>query len=289
MIKTHALTSINKLKPIIVALLVALAFTGITIFASYAENEDTVLINLQVDAENTGEHLEKVLGELEERGYTATVYVTGSFAENNGYIIQEIQENGHEIAFHGWATGEKLATMNYSEQAQILNESKNIVEMYSEEPVIGFRPQYFSQNEDTYTILDTLDVSYDSGFISRLIYIPGYENYSIPYQVPNHNFYAVPVSSYVTPEKIIYLCDLSASQKFNLNATEWSSILNDEFNESKDNNEPMVVVLHPWVTGNETTEYWQVFNQFLDRLENEDMDIVTTSELVESYIEDEQD
>jgi peptidoglycan/xylan/chitin deacetylase (PgdA/CDA1 family) len=94
------------------------------------------LINFQVYAENTGEHLFKVLGELEGRGYTTTVYVTGSFAENNGHIIQEIQEHGHDIAFHGWQTGEKLETMDYNMQNEILTNSKNMVEMYSEEPVV---------------------------------------------------------------------------------------------------------------------------------------------------------
>ena len=286
--KTLALASTNKLKPIIVALLIATVFTGITVVASSAENKNTVLINFQVDAENTGEHLFKVLGELEGRGYTTTVYVTGSFAENNGHIIQEIQDHGHDIAFHGWATGENLTTMNYSMQQKILIKAKNSVENYSGK-VEGFRPQYYSQNEDTYTILDSLNISYDSGFISGLKFIPGYENYSIPYKVPNHSFYAVPVSSYRTPDKIVYLCDLSASNKFKLNATEWSSILNKEFDENKKNNEPMVVVIHPWITGNETTGYWQVFTQFLDRIENKNIDIVKTNELLEFYVEDEEE
>jgi len=281
------LTSMNKLKPIIVALIIVTVFTGITVVASSAENKNTILINFQVDAENTGEHLFKVLGELEGRGYTTTVYVTGSFAENNGHIIQKIQEQGHDIAFHGWKTGENLTTMNYSMQQEILIKAKNSVENYSGQ-VEGFRPQYYSQNEDTYTILDSLNISYDSGFISGLKFIPGYENYSIPYKVPNHSFYAVPVSSYRAYDKTIYLCDLSASSKFKINATEWSSILNNKFNESKKKKEPMVVVIHPWITGNETTGYWQAFIQFLDRIENKNIDIVKTSELLEFYIKDDE-
>lgn len=283
--KMHALAFTNKFKPIIIAILIAAVFTGITVVASSAENKNTVLINFQVDAENTGEHLFKVLGELEGRGYTTTVYVTGSFAENNGHIIQE---RGHDIAFHGWATGENLTAMNYSMQQEILIKAKNSVENYSRQ-VDGFRPQYYSQNEDTYTILDSLNISYNSGFISGLKYIPGFENYSIPYKVPNHSFYAVPVSSYRTPDKIVYLCDLSASNKFKLNATEWSSILNNEFDENKKNNEPMVVVIHPWITGNETTGYWQAFIQFLDRIENKNIDIVKTSELLEFYVEEDEE
>lgn len=283
----HART-VNKLKPVIIALLIAAAIAGITIVASSAENQNTVLINFQVDAENTGEHLFKVLGELEGRGYTTTVYVTGSFAEKNGNVVQEIQERGHDIAFHGWATGENLTIMNYSIQQELLTRAKNSVENFSGQ-IEGFRPQYYSQNNDTYAILDSLNISYDSGFISGLKFIPGFENYSKPYKVPNHNFYAVPVSSYRTPDKIVYLCDLSASSKFKLNATEWSFILNNEFNENKKNNEPMVVVIHPWITGNETTGYWQVFTQFLDRIENKNIDIVKTSELLEFYVENDEE
>jgi kynurenine formamidase/peptidoglycan/xylan/chitin deacetylase (PgdA/CDA1 family) len=237
------------------------------VFAILDSSDDkqshNVLVNLQVDAENTGENLFKVLGELERRGYTTTVYVTGTFAENNGMTIQEIQEHGHDIAFHGWKTGENLTTMNYSMQQEILIKAKNSVENYSGQ-VEGFRPQYYSQNEDTYTILDSLNISYDSGFISGLKYIPGYENYTKPYKVTNHSFYAVPVSSYNTSIRTIYLCDLSATSKFKINATEWYSILRNKFDESEKKNEPMVVVLHPWITGNETTGYWQAFTQFLN-------------------------
>ncbi len=290
-----------KTRYIIAILLIVLVFTGI---AAVIEKEkpgknkisrhgeqyaNRILINLQVDAENTGEHLFKVLGELERRGYTTTVYVTGSFAKDNGLTVQDIQEKGHDIAFHGWTTGEKLETMNLSSQKELLTSSKKMVENYSEDDVEGFRPQYYSQNEDTYTVLDDLDVSYDSGFISGLKYIPGYENYSKPYKVTNHTFYAVPVSSYNTSDKMIYLCDLSASSKFKINATEWSSILKNKFNESEEKNEPMVVVIHPWITGNESMGYWEAFTGFLNYTENKNMDIVKTNELLEFYIEDYED
>lgn len=292
----------TKLKTIIIALLFALVFTGIIVvlassgeekkfkkddFSGEKQNKHNVLINLQVDAENTGENLFKVLGEIERRGYTTTVYVTGAFAQDNGATIKEIQEHGHDIAFHGWKTGENLTTMNYSMQQEILIKAKNSVENYSGQ-VQGFRPQYYSQNEDTYTILDSLNISYDSGFISRLKYIPGYENYTKPYKVTNHSFYAVPVSSYNNSIKTIYLCDLSATSKFKINSTEWHSLLTNKFNESEERNEPMVVVIHPWITGNETTGYWQAFTQFLNYTDTRKISIVTTSELLEYYTEDEE-
>ncbi len=291
----------KKTKIIIIALSIALILTGLNLVLANSGEEKkiekndpedsgqlrhSVMINMMVDAENTGENLFKVLGEFERRGYKTTVYVAGSFAETNGVKIKEVQEHGHDIAFHGWVTGEKLETMNYSAQLQLLTRAKNSVENYSG-TVEGFRPQYYSQNEDTYDILDKLEISYDSGFISRLKYIPGYENYTKPYKVPNHSFYAVPVSSYNTSTQIIYLCDLSATSKFKINATVWHSILMNRFNESEEKNEPMVVVLHPWITGNETTGYWQAFTQFLNYTDTRKINIVPTDELLEYYIEKE--
>jgi len=290
----------SELKSIITVLLIALVIAGInTVITCSAEEEkiyeidnslnygqsaSNVLINFQVDAEYTGEHLLKVLEELERRGYTTTVYVTGTFAQNNGSTVQIIYENGHEIALHGWVTAEKLETMDYNTQKEKLISAKNIVEENSQ-TVVSFRPQYYSQNEDTYTILDTLNISHNSGFISGLKYIPGYENESKPYIVTNHSFYAVPVSMYETSDETIYLCDLSASNKYKINATEWYSVLKNKFDECEEKKEPMVMVLHPWITGNETTGYWQTFNQFLNYTENKNISVVSTKELVDHYNE----
>jgi peptidoglycan/xylan/chitin deacetylase (PgdA/CDA1 family) len=288
----------TELKSIITVILIALVFTGINTVitcsaeeniicviddsSNYGQSASNVLINFQVDAEYTGEHLLKVLEELERRGYTTTVYVTGTFAQNNGSTVQMIYENGHEIALHGWVTAEKLETMDYITQKEKLISSKNLVEENSQ-IIVSFRPQYYSQNEDTYTILDTLNISHNSGFISGLKYIPGYENESKPYIVPNHSFYAVPVSMYETSDESIYLCDLSASNKYKINATEWYSVLKNKFDECEEKKEPMVMVLHPWITGNETTGYWQSFNQFLNYTEDKNISVVSTKELVDYY------
>ena len=288
----------TELKSIITVLLITLVFTGINTVITCSAEEETiceidnssnykqstynVLINFQVDAEYTGEHLLKVLDEFERRGYTTTVYVTGTFAQNNGSVVQMIYGNGHEIALHGWVTAEKLETMDYNAQKEKLISAKNLVEENSQ-IVVSFRPQYYSQNEDTFTILDSLNISHNSGFISGLKYIPGYKNESKPYIVPNHSFYAVPVSMYETSDETIYLCDLSASNKYKINATEWYSVLKNKFDECEEKKEPMVMVLHPWITGNETTGYWQAFNQFLNYTENKNISVVSTKELVDYY------
>ena len=281
----------TELKSIIAVFLITLFFIGINTVVTCSagqeivcdidtQSSNNVLINFQVDAEYTGEHLLKVLDELERRGYTTTVYVTGTFAKNNGTTVQNIYNNGHEIALHGWVTAEKLETMDYDTQKERLVSSKNLVEENSQ-TVVGFRPQYYSQNEDTYNILDSFNISYNSGFISGLKYVPGYENKSRPYVVTNHSFFAVPVS--LSSDEAIYLCDLSASNKYKLNGTEWYTVLTNKFDECEEKQEPMVMVLHPWVTGNETNGYWQAFNQFLNYTENKNITVVSTKELVDYY------
>ena len=118
----------KKIETIIIAISIALIFSGSNLALAdpggkvktgsddlvRSEGKNTVMINLMVDAENTGEHLFKVLGEFEKRGFSTTVYVTGNYAQDYGMTVRQIREHGHDIAFHGWATGENLVTMNYS-------------------------------------------------------------------------------------------------------------------------------------------------------------------------------
>lgn len=76
-------------------------------------------------------------------------------------------------------------------------------------PVVGFRPQYFSQNEDTYRVLDELGMGYNSGFKAGLLYAPGHETDATLYAVEGHDFRAVPFTTAVWQGKDLYLCDIA--------------------------------------------------------------------------------
>ncbi|MGC8972542.1 MAG: hypothetical protein ACP5K2_10220, partial [bacterium] len=148
----------------------------------------------------------------------------------------------------------------------------------------GFRPQYFSQNEITYGILDEIGILYDSGFIESMVYLPGFKDYSQPYKVKGHKFYAVPISSYYyEPLKdMVYLCDMSIKNKYKLTANQWLEILEKRLEISIETGKPMVIIIHDLITGLDEG-YFNVFVRFLDEIKEKGIKTVSTTELVNIY------
>ena len=141
--------------------------------------EPDVYVNLQIDAEREDvEGLTAIANELIARGIRTTIFVTADYANQNALLINELYARGFEIALHGFYTGEQLASLRYEEQLDLLTRAKVAVEGCQPcgtfKPVFGFRPQYFSQNEDTYQALSELGFTYNCGFKSGQIYIEGH-------------------------------------------------------------------------------------------------------------------
>jgi peptidoglycan/xylan/chitin deacetylase (PgdA/CDA1 family) len=251
-----------------------------------------IKVNLQVDAENTDTAgLTRIINELKARGIHTTIYVTADYVNGgNALMIQGFYGDGFEIALHGFHTGEQLATMTYDEQLDLLTRAKSAVEgchpcgLYK--PVTGFRPQYFSQNEDTYKALQTLNIGYNSGFKAGLLVMPGHEADYAPYQATGegYDFKAVPITTVPFADKTIYLCDIGCATGENMTAEQWSQALQTGVDQCTQDGQPLVVLLHGWYTGDTTQyTYWQPLIDLLDRLEAEDADFISTSELVEAY------
>jgi peptidoglycan/xylan/chitin deacetylase (PgdA/CDA1 family) len=252
-------------------------------------SQRTLKVNLQVDAEQedgtTG--ISNIVDELKRRGINATIYVTGDYANSHALLIQQFYSDGFEIALHGKATGEQLATMTAAEQRTLLTNAKQAVEGCQScgtgKSIVGFRPQYFSQNEDTYTILDELGLTHDSGFKAGLLSITGHETDAAPYAVPGHSLYAVPISTATYADKRLYLCDVASVQSEHMTGQQWGDLLQAGLQEAIDNNQPLVVLLHGWVSGDrDQYDYWQPFVGFLDEIQNQ-ADFVTTQGLVDLF------
>ena len=109
----------------------------------------------------------KILNEVELKGLNVTIYLTGDYlkerVENYSYglsVAYLSTQPNYELALHGMTTDEKLENMSYGEQDLRIAESKmNVEEAHicngKERKVVkGFRPQSFSQNNDTLLILD---------------------------------------------------------------------------------------------------------------------------------------
>ena len=253
-------------------------------------------VNLQVDAEFTQKgkkareieetkFLGKVAEELKRRGIKATIFVTADFANTNPYLLKDLFKDGFEIALHGHSTGEQLATMTKEAQKDLLTRAKAAVEGCLEcgslLPVTGFRPQNFSQNSFTYEIHAELGIRYNSGF-KAYPFLPRHGNRVEPYWDQNHSIWIVPISTLHYKGDWVCLCDLSAQEKFK--SEEWREILFLKLEEAYEKREPLVIVIHGWLTGDEKNHgYWRGFLDFLDYAQDRKIEFVTTKGLIEAY------
>lgn len=289
------------------SILFMICIAAVSFAAMEQSPERPVVVNIMIDAElspfaqnvSSGEKVDAELGsllrmldEIDSRGLNTTVYFTGDFISKRtekgyykDYAILVGSEPNHELAMHSMKTGEKLGLLSYEEQLSLLTESKSLVEgayIRDGEPlnVKGFRPQYFSQNESTYKILDDMGIEYNSGYQAGLLYAPGHENDTWPYLVENHSFYAVPISTHSISGTPTYICDLCSMQSVGFNGSQWSELLIDEFDECAKSGDPVVVLFHNFVSG-EDEEYMAGFVRFLDHVVAENAVSLTTADLVE--------
>lgn len=125
-----------------------------------------------------------------------------------------------------------------------------------------------------------MEIEYNSGYQAGLLYAPGHENDTWPYIVENHTFYAVPISTHRIEGKLTYICDLCSMQAVGLNGSQWSDLLIDEFEECAERGDPVVVLFHNFVSG-EDEKYMDAFVRFLDYVVAENAISLTTANLVE--------
>ncbi|HNQ24667.1 MAG TPA: polysaccharide deacetylase family protein [Phycisphaerae bacterium] len=248
-------------------------------------------VNLQVDAETEDtEGIARMLAELQARQLPATVFVTAEYANEHARDVQQWYRNGFEIALHGFYTGEQLATMTYDEQLDLLTRAQQALEgcrpCGTYKPIIGFRPQYFSQNENTYRVLDQLGMTYNCGFKHGQLFMDGHESDTAPYLVEGHNFHAVPFTTVTHDDEGIYLCDIAVANVQQMTGAQWSGVLLTAMQQAYAQGDPFVVLFHGWYTGNtEEYDYWDAFVGLLDALTQYEPQYVTTEQLVAAYSE----
>lgn len=253
-------------------------------------NDFGIPINVQIDAElEDVAGIARIVEALRERNISTTIFVTADYANREALMVQDFYHEGFEIALHGYYTGEQLASMTYEEQEDLLTRALTALQgcepCGTYKPIAGFRPQYFSQNEDTYRILDELGLIHNSGFKAGQISIEGHEQDTTPYPVEEHQFHAVPVTTVEYQGKDFYLCDIACAFVEEMTADQWAEALNIGLQQAVERQEPLVVIFHGWYTGDtEQYDYWQPFVDFLDDAAAVGT-FVSTQELVDMYNE----
>lgn len=258
----------GTLRAVLAGVSASASFYRIALLAGPATNQ--VYVNLQVDAElDDTQGLRTVMSELERRQITATVFVTADYVNRNALLVSDLFYSGFEIALHGYYTGEQLASMTYEEQKNLLGRAKLALEgcrpCGTYKPITGFRPQYFSQNEDTFRVLDELSLTYNSGFKAGQLFLPGHDWEARPYAAAGHNFRALPISTVPVACERVYLCDLACGQVVKWTPAQWRDGLLQALAEALETRQPLVVLLHGYYAGDQAKYgYWQPVLDFLD-------------------------
>jgi peptidoglycan/xylan/chitin deacetylase (PgdA/CDA1 family) len=247
------------------------------------------IMSLMIDAEQEDTAgLQKLTDFLLVQQVPTTVYVSADYANRNATLIGDLHAKGFEIALHGFNTGEQLATMTYEDQKDLITRALTAVRgctpCGTSRPVIGFRPQYFSQNEDTYKVLDELALTYNSGYKAGHLPFTGEEAARRPLLAPGHNFMVLPVTTTVFNGKDIYLCDISCALAEKLTAEDFAALLAQGRAEARTAGEPFVANFHGWYTGDDTQySYWPVFESFVKKAKAEGAVFVRSRQLATLY------
>lgn len=98
----------------------------------------------------------EILRLLKENNAKATFFTLGSVAEDFGELIKEIDENGHEVASHGYGH-ELVYTLTEEEFKKDLMKSKNILESIINKPVLGYRAPSWSITEKNLWALNVIE------------------------------------------------------------------------------------------------------------------------------------
>ena len=254
-----------------------------------------VIVNLMIDAyiKNAPTYedgyeaqtfINSMYEEIDKRNLGATFFLTEDLT--NTYARLRLTSVGlnpkFELALSGNSSNEKLSSKSYTEQKNILTAAKSGVEScnicgQNVITVRGFLPQLFDQNEDTYQVLDELDIKYDAGYQAGLLYSPGNKDKIWPYKLEGHKFYAVPVSTYSLSGKVVPIYDRYFNES-GLSSSQWYDAMEGKFEESKDSNEPVVILLTTSISG--AGDYLDSLKRFLDFAVSKDASFVTTIELV---------
>ena len=120
----------------------------------------------------------KILSILDRRSVNATFFVLGWIAERFPEIVRKIDDEGHEIATHGYSHS-LLTRITPQEFEKDLCRSIEIIGKYTEQDIIGFRAPSFSITKATFWAFDVLK-KYKIKYDSSIFPVNFHPDYGVP-------------------------------------------------------------------------------------------------------------
>lgn len=117
------------------------------------------------------EGVPKTLRLYRDLGIKTTFFCLGSLIEKYPQIVKLIENEGHEIACHGWTHDGQQAfdILSLDKQIEHLELAKKTLETYTAKPVVSFRAPALRVNENTPIALEKSGFKYDSSISSQRI------------------------------------------------------------------------------------------------------------------------
>ncbi len=269
----------KKIYKIIIILIIVIGL-GIAISIKLSKNQTSLSVNLQVTEYRNPEALARVILEMEARNIKpATIFVGGELAKNNCQLIKDLDQKGYEIAAFGYALDEngefiQLGDLTREEQEEIIKNTKETIENCLGHKIAGFRSQRFSQNKDTNEIVKDLGFSWNGSFVIN--WHP--EASFIPYYSNDYGFYVVSIEGVKNSGYV--LCD-TATASYKKTAKEWREIIQKYFTIHQQEENPFITEFHPYFL-TDNSDWWDEFINLLDWLQKQNINYLTTQQLIDS-------
>lgn len=132
-------------------------YGGTNLSAVYNGNRGDNKVSLMFNVYENADTVEKIVDLLDDSGVTATFFVGGCWADDNGKTLNKIVASGHEIANHGYFHKDH-ATLDYDKNKEEIYLTGVIVKaLCGAEPIL-FAPPSGSFSDTT------LQSAYDLGY-----------------------------------------------------------------------------------------------------------------------------
>lgn len=219
----------------------------------------------------------KLLSLLDKTNVQATFFVLGYNAERFPELIENIKDNNHEVAMHGYDHTPLFVQTPQKLEADV-KKTKKILEHITKEEVIGYRAPMFSVVKETFWAIDILKkyFKYDSSIFPTKTPL-----YGVP-EAPKYPFKFLPIddkkteadgllefppATYEIPiiKKKIPVAGGFYLRLFPCSFLKYSI---EKINEKK---QPAICYLHPWEIDPQqpkikSYKWWHYYN--LDKTEN---------------------